>query len=142
MRAIVTLVFLFPSFAHADTAPFKSIHCLDANSGSKAPVFLDVETGVPGTTGERFELGNIVPTNIQPGQTFKDSTAMGDVTVVSSDQNKITLSGSFGLSAEVDIKTGLGLVSGPLKYDPATGEYVTYSRVRDYAVKCIIQSEP
>lgn len=138
MKMILTLVGMFSwqAFAISTYPGFKSIECVDSNPQVKAEVYIDVTANVANSsTGIRFEMGNIIPVGGLPDGS-KDYTAAGDMSDAGSAGATVALSGSFGTLLTVDLETGSGLVSGPLKYDPATGRYVGEMRVKDYPVKC------
>jgi hypothetical protein len=142
MKSIVfTIIFLTGSVLLAEVPNFKSITCLDAGSAMKSPVFFDV--GVQDATspnGIRFELGNIISGADlgSPGQTLKDATGMGIITALDTNGTSLSLKGSFGTSAIIDLQTGAGTVTGAIKYDPPSGTPVDIVRIKQYPINCKI----
>lgn len=136
---IALMAFLTSVAAFAGDFDFKTVSCVDQNQSLKAPVFLDIQANVPNSaSGTRFALGNVIPTD-QDG-IYKDATALGDINSVTQNDRTLSLTGSFGVVAILNLDTGVGVVSGPIKYDPVSGEYVGVSRITNYPVNCRVSN--
>ena len=137
---LLALAIALPLSVHAGQLEFKSISCSDAVAG-KAPVYIDITQVQPvGPYSIRFDFGNLVPSADNGGNLAEDGTVLGGVVSgIVYDGSNVKITGSINIVLKFDSKTGVGVISGPLKYDPSSGEYVGFNRINEHAVVCEIK---